>query len=258
MHANSSTHYHAMVKVPTPSAFRLWNAARLKKTGLLFRCPTWGVDLYNFTSRSTPKLDTPAKGATYGFVCDGNLNVYDKMSNAVFKVSRHQYWTTSGNCTVDATESLNSEEEEEEAHVFIVQKNNFQSLATMGGPIEGRGRLRYIDGCSDSVLLSPPKLGDPCLNLLYFPPNVKQTKHTHPSIRVGAIASGSGFCLLHDGSEPVPLTVGDLFVIPQDLIHSFETKDEDMRVIAFHPDSDCGPTDESHPMINKTVISTSN
>lgn len=242
-----------MLKVTTSSSFRLWNAAQLK-TGLLFRCPTWGVDLYSFKSRSTTKLNTPAQGATYGFVCSGSLKVYDKMSKALFNVSRHQYWTTSGNCTVDASSSLN---DDEEANGFIVQKKDFQSLATMGGPIEKRGRLRYINGCSDSVLLSPPKLGDPCLNLLYFPPNVKQTEHTHPSIRVGAIASGSGFCLLHDGTDPVPLTAGDLFVIPQDLIHSFETKGDDMRVIAFHPDSDCGPTDESHPMINKTIISPS-
>lgn len=242
-----------MLKVPTPSTFRLWNAAQLK-TGLLFRCSTWGVDLYNFTSRSTTKLDITAQGATYGFVCNGSLNVYDKISKAQFNVSRHQYWTTSGSCKIDASVSLN---EKEKAHVFVVQKNNFQSLATMGGPIEKRGRLQYIDGCSDSVLLPPPKLGDPCLNLLYFPTNIKQTEHTHPSIRVGAIASGSGFCLLHDGTDPVPLTAGDLFVIPQDLIHSFETKDDDMRVIAFHPDSDCGPTDESHPMINKTIISPS-
>lgn len=105
------------------------------------------------------------------------------------------------------------------------------------------------------MLIPPPVLGDPCLNLLYFPPAVKQRAHTHPSVRVGVVATGHGACLLHDGSPPVPLQPGSVFVIPEGLVHSFETRaDSDMRVVAFHPDSDCGPTHENHPMINKTIL----
>eukprot|EP00968_Pinguiococcus_pyrenoidosus_P010274 scaffold803_cov310-Pinguiococcus_pyrenoidosus.AAC.187 len=41
----------------------------------------------------------------------------------------------------------------------------------------------------------------------------------------------------------------------QGLEHAFATKgDEQMCVIAFHPDSDFGPQDECHPMINRTII----
>jgi hypothetical protein len=27
-----------------------------------------------------------------------------------------------------------------------------------------------------------------------------------------------------------------------------------MRVVAYHPDSDFGPQDEDHPMINRTIV----
>jgi hypothetical protein len=43
-------------------------------------------------------------------------------------------------------------------------------------------------------------------------------------------------------------------VIHANGLHSFATKDEPMRVIAYHPDSDFGPTHEDHPMINRTMV----
>jgi hypothetical protein len=46
----------------------------------------------------------------------------------------------------------------------------------LGGPCEAFGRLRYIDGCSDSLLVGPAVRGDPCLNHLHFPPGVSQTR----------------------------------------------------------------------------------
>ena len=48
-----------------------------------------------------------------------------------------------------------------------------------------------------------------------------------------------------------------LFDIPPDSEHSFFTDNPGegiMDVIAFHPDSDYGPEDENHPMINRTII----
>ncbi|HEY6557898.1 MAG TPA: RCC1 domain-containing protein [Polyangiaceae bacterium] len=34
-------------------------------------------------------------------------------------------------------------------------------LECIGGPIEARGRLRYIDGCSNTFVVCPPRLGKP-------------------------------------------------------------------------------------------------
>ena len=122
----------------------------------------------------------------------------------------------------------------------------------IGGPIEPTGRLKYIDGCTDSLLVPPVMLGDPCLNQLYFPPGIDQTQHTHPSMRVGMVVNGSGVCVTP--REVIALTPGQVFVIPADGLHSFRTDESPMTVIAYHPDSDFGPTHENHPMINRTIV----
>jgi hypothetical protein len=135
---------------------------------------------------------------------------------------------------------------------IVVTRKSYRGLFSLGGPIEAMGRLRYIDGCTDSLLLPPVVLGDPCLNALYFPPGVRQTRHTHPSARVGLIVSGSGECVTPDGS--VALSAGMAFLVPAGSLHSFNTATEPMVVIAYHPDSDFGPTHETHPMVNRTMV----
>lgn len=122
----------------------------------------------------------------------------------------------------------------------------------LSGVIPETGDVKYIDGCTDSLLIAPPRLGDPCLNALYFPPGVDQTFHTHPSQRLGVVLSGRGLACFND--EEAELTPGEVFFLPTDERHRFRTLDEPMVVIAFHPDSDWGPTDEEHPMINRTIL----
>jgi Cupin domain len=135
---------------------------------------------------------------------------------------------------------------------IVVTRYGYRGFFHIGGPVEDRGRLKYIDGCTDSLLVPPVMLGDPCLNLLYFPPGIEQTQHTHPSMRVGIVASGSGVCVTP--AATIPLSPGRAFVIHANGPHSFTTQDEPMRVIAYHPDSDFGPTHEDHPMINRTIV----
>ena len=50
------------------------------------------------------------------------------------------------------------------------------------------------------------------------------------------------------------LNTGDVFYIPPFVKHMFDTEEECLNIIAFHPDNDWGPTDEIHPMINRTII----
>lgn len=135
---------------------------------------------------------------------------------------------------------------------IIISKKNYSTIFTVGGPLEESGRLMYIDGCTDSLLIPPVLLGDPCFNALYFPPGIFQTQHTHPSVRVGMVVSGRGECIVPEGR--IPLVPGDAFIIPTDGLHSFETKDSSLVVVAYHPDSDYGPTHENHPMINRTIV----
>ena len=135
---------------------------------------------------------------------------------------------------------------------LLVSALGHTGLFGVGGPLEPTGRLRYIDGCSDTLLIPPARLGDPCLNALYFPPGTDQTAHTHPSLRAGVVMSGRGVCRLED--REVPLLPGVAFLIRTDCRHSFATAEDPMVVVAYHPDSDVGPTDEAHPMITRTIV----
>jgi hypothetical protein len=150
---------------------------------------------------------------------------------------------------------------------LVIRDRNYHAMSMFGGPIERRGRLRYIDGCTDSLLVPPVKLGDPCLNHLHFPKGIKQTMHTHPSARVGIVTKGSGLC--HTPFGTVPMLRGMVFMIMPENgytafgedgmihrvgLHCFETTDDEMDIVAFHPNSDWGPTDEEHPMLAQTHL----
>ena len=195
-----------------------------------------------------PIMRLPAGHTHFGFVQGGNLEV-DCFACGIadWKVQSGFYFSIPG-----------------EAHIFcdgpratgiIVSAVSHSGFLTMGW-LEIMGRLRYIDGCTDSLLVSPIKMGDPCLNLLYFPKNTDQTMHTHPSDRIGMILSGAGVCITEDSESEThtPLKPGMLFCIHAGGRHKFRTEDKAMRVLAYHPDSDFGPTDEVHPMINRTMI----
>lgn len=135
---------------------------------------------------------------------------------------------------------------------LAITVSGYRGLRQIGGPLETAGRLRYIDGCSDTLLICPPRLGDPCLNHLHIPPHTDQTPHTHPSARIGVILRGTGECRTPDGVYPLRPGMG--WYIPTGSLHSFFTRDEALDVVAWHPDSDFGPRDDDHPMINRTVI----
>lgn len=122
----------------------------------------------------------------------------------------------------------------------------------LGGPIEERGRLRYVNGCTDSLLIAPILRGDPCLNYLHLPAGSRQASHTHLSDRIGAVLSGSGICVTPQASHT--LEPGSVFIIDAETEHCFHPDAEALRVVAFHPDSDVGSTHQDHPMLNRTII----
>jgi len=130
----------------------------------------------------------------------------------------------------------------------------YLALNTCGGPIEEMGRLRYIDGSTDTLLVPPVRKGDPCLNHLHFPPGVVQTPHTHPSLRVNIVYRGRGVCVLPEEDRTVELYPGHVSVMLPETVHGFITGDSVMDVITFHPDSDTGMTDDDHPMVNRTIV----
>lgn len=139
--------------------------------------------------------------------------------------------------------------------LFIIVRLGYLVPNTIGW-VEQRGRLSYIDGCSDSLLVFPARLGDASLNLLYFPPGIAQTFHRHPSIRLGCVIHGKG---QSEHGESNELEINDLiegvsFCLNEQERHRFKTLDSSMTVIAFHPDGDWGPTDHNHTMLNRTYL----
>lgn len=135
---------------------------------------------------------------------------------------------------------------------IIIERVGYNGIFSIGGPIESKGRLKYIDGCTDALLVPPVKVGDPCLNALYFPTGIDQTMHTHPSMRVGMVVKGSGECVTPEAT--IPLKPGMLFIINEEGKHKFRTTSSELIVVAYHPDSDHGPMDEDHPMLNRTMV----
>lgn len=198
----------------------------------------WPTTLSFFESGS---LSLPEQHTHYGFVQSGYITII--RDHGEFILTQGMYFSLPGLSRIVSPENC---------EVIIMSRHLYHGVFLVGGPVEKTGRLAYIDGCTDSCLIQPTKQGDPCLNALYFPPGVKQTAHTHPSNRVGIIVSGHGVCVTQ--KEKIPLHPGQVFCIHQDGVHHFETDTEPLVVIAYHPDSDFGPTDQCHPMINRTIV----
>lgn len=217
--------------------------------GLLYedtdpRFPSRVFGFESITDQDVEWGTVPDKGACYGYVTAGRVLLVGENERDSIPLVEGQWFSTDSGCKVKLGH-LSS--------VFVAQRVGFWGVFTTGGPIEEKGRLRYIDGCSDSLLCCPPVIGDPCLNHLHFPGGINQTEHTHPSLRAGVVARGQGWCVTPDGE--LPLTKNLIFVIPTDALHSFRTDaDVSMDVVPYHPDSDWGPTHEAHPMVNKTLV----
>lgn len=207
------------------------------------KCPSiiYGYENCSAKNQTHSEAIIPASGACYGFLTQGECTVSDK--KVQWQLHQGQWFSMVSGCKIIL---------KPQSRLVVSQRLGYKGFYAMGGPIENKGRLRYIDGCSDTLLCAPPLLGDPCLNLLHFPPQIDQTAHTHPSTRAGIVAKGEGICVA--GEKEIPLTAGLLFYIARNTIHKFRTTAQTMDVIAYHPDSDWGPTHEQHPMVNRTWV----
>ena len=183
-------------------------------------------------------------GSLYGYSFgDSTITI----GNKIHELENNQYFSLfigNNSVIVETTSQL-----------FLVVKLGYKCQNTVGWA-EEKGRLSYIDGCTDSLLVYPPRQGDPSLNLLHFPPGIDQSQHTHPSIRIGCVIDGHGVSdtwsngvqLSHD------LVTGVNFCLEENELHRFRTGNSSMTVIAWHPDGDWGPTDHNHTMLNRTYI----
>ena len=191
------------------------------------------------SSWSHEPLALPGDGVHFGYVDRGPCRL--RCASGVFEIQAGMYFSVPGEGEVSGPGSG-----------VLMTRIGERGVFMLGGPVEGTGRLRYIDGCTDSLLIPPVTLGDPCLNLLHIPPHTDQSQHTHPSIRMGMILGGAGRCVTP--SSTTALEAGMVFLIETNGMHSFATEADPLLVLAWHPDSDFGPTDEDHPMLNRTLL----
>lgn len=212
-------------------------------------------------------LESKEDCSYYGFVYEGNIQLITPNRSDI-NVDKSMYFSVAGRFVINPECESKVVVIEVEHTKGVYPINNYRAMFSVGGGVEEEGRLKYIDGCTDSLLIAPIKLGDPCLNHLHFPKEIEQTPHTHPSHRIGIVTKGNGLCVTPFGN--LDLTEGMIFVIKEwngvdyrkgldgKLYevgnHCFFTQDESMDVIAFHPDSDFGATDINHPMINRTIV----
>lgn len=190
-----------------------------------------------------------ALGNLYGYCTGGKFKI---MGEQDYIVQESNFFSIKTN--IDKYTNI---EMLEEGKLFLILRYGYRGIDLVGKS-EKRGRLSYIDGCTDSLLVMPPRLGDPCLNYLHFPMGIDQTQHLHPSIRMGIVIGGKGEAFQKpDGKREgweKDLVKGMMFCLEEGEVHSFRTAENYMDIIAYHPDSDFGPSDTNHPMLNRTYI----
>jgi hypothetical protein len=236
-----------------------------KQKGLLFteeNHETYPIKYHNIINEDST-LNGDKKSSFYGYIYKGAMDL--KIKGISSKLKQGVFFSTSEEFSLKGEFSLILIEVLHEKGIYPETK--YKAVTTLG-EIEKEGRLKYIDGCTDSLLIPPVKMGNPCFNHLHFPSEIDQTPHTHPSHRIGIVAKGNGLCKTPFGN--VELKEGMIFIIKEwdnesyskgidgktypNGTHSFQTFEEEMDVIAFHPDSDFGATDIDHPMINRTIV----
>lgn len=231
-----------------------------------FRIRVYGFDTTEVSGLFSRNIDIPPIGSVFGFVQLGSIAVKTSDGAPRRQVNAGEFFV----CDDGARISMMSQ-----ARFIAIQQVGYLGIGLIGGPIEKGGRLRYIDGCSDTMVIGPLLKGGPCLNHLHVPPGIDQTFHTHPSIRVGCVAYGSGqvrtpatawpvdesgaFDLTAEDGSPVELTTTELtpgmvWIIPRYGIHGFRTRDEALGVMPYHPDTEQGPDHEHHPMKSRTLV----
>ena len=213
-----------------------------------------GVRGYGFDRQAHPEQKSAeipsANDGCYGYLDDdaeGNLHIQSEGKNKFSLTVEPGCWfQCPGDISFDVP--LNG-------RVMVVQRIGFHAMISQGR-VETFGRLKYINGCHDTILSGPIKADYPVINTLHMPNGINQTMHSHPSTRVGFIIDGNANAVTPSATHP--LRKGTIFFMPTNGRHKFRTDMDDkttLRLVAFHPESGgIGPKDESHIMLNRTIV----
>lgn len=185
-------------------------------------------------------LYLPANHTHFGFVLSGHI-VLRYANGRRMPLPEGYHFCVNGAATVESYGTG-----------IVSSAEGFAGMNQFGGPLENEGRLRYVDGCSNSLLVHPLRKGDPCFHHLHLEPHTKERPHTHPSLRTLVVYRGEGEAIV-PGLGTVHIKRGDAFVIEPNCAHSFNTGEVGMSLVTYHPDSVVGYTDDNNPMLNNTI-----
>lgn len=186
-------------------------------------------------------IEFPAGETTFGYIYQGTSLLFRQTDGESYPMHSGMYFCLPGAGKLEGDSSG-----------IAIAFLNYQGIFSLGGPIEPTGRLAYINGGTNSLLIAPVRSGDPCLNVLYFPSGVDQTLHSHPSYRIGMVVMGRG--KLDNLQTVLTLEPGTIFQIPADSLHKFQTIESNLIVVVFHPDSDTGFAHWDNPMLKRTIV----
>ena len=127
------------------------------------------------------------------------------------------------------------------------------ALPPVGGYVEEAGRNRDIDGCSATLVVMPPRRGDPCVNHLHIAARTVQTGHRHPGERIGMVVRGRGLAH-HEAGPPMVLYPGRAWRVLAGERHRFETGGEALDILVFQPDSEWAAAGEAQRMPDATIV----
>jgi hypothetical protein len=86
-------------------------------------------------------LKLPDNGTHFGYIFRGGAIL--RCQAGEFVLQEKMYFCMPGRLQLENGEGI------------IITRLDYKGLFNLGGPIESQGRLRYIDGCTDTLLISP-------------------------------------------------------------------------------------------------------
>ena len=179
---------------------------------------------------------------------------YVMLAGASIQSKKFDVKNVTAACTITEPYKISCGEDSYAAVVSYTGLALLENTITIIDPAN-HGNLSYINNASNTNAINPSRDGDPCINYDYFPTNMVQTPHIHPSHRIGLIIAGEGCIELLD--KVIDVKKGDLFFLPRMELHHFLTKDKTVVLWSFSPDSETGPTDQSNPVKARTYLDNS-
>lgn len=182
-------------------------------------------------------LTLPANHTHFGFSIAGSLAIDTPTLTA--RLPSGGFFRIQGEGTIEGTDG------------FAISMPGKKGFTQISGPYANVELIEYLPGGRQNCLIWPAAINLPSLNTLYLSSDKIQESHSHDSMRINVVISGSATCITNE--ETLKISEGDVIVIHANENHRFQTQSHSLKFVAFHPDSHrLIFSAEQNPMILKT------